>query len=117
MWRFEREAKVTSFCRVLTSSIVTGSAPCALHKSTMKHKVSPCGSSLSTDSSGVFEYRPPSQYRSPSMRTGGNAGGRLPLARTWSAPSSPLRLSKCTSSPLHTLIALTVRRIPPGLLR
>jgi len=45
------------------------------------------GRASSTVSSGVFEYRPPSQYKSPSTRTPAKPGGKAPLARICSAVS------------------------------
>ena len=60
---------------------------------------------------GVFEYTPPSQYASPSMRTAANAGGSAADAITWSMRSGASRLSKYFSSPLRTETAPIVNRV------
>ena len=74
-----------SFSRSIASSIVFGTSPRALHRSTWKASVSRRGCASSTYSSGVFETMPPSQYQRPSISIGGKAGGSAPEAITWRA--------------------------------
>ncbi|EWS64929.1 hypothetical protein Y695_01829 [Hydrogenophaga sp. T4] len=69
-----RLANWMSFRRPCTSQMLCGSSPCGSHRRQAKISESQRGLSSSTTSIGVFEYRPPSQYGSPSMRTAPKAG-------------------------------------------
>ena len=72
-----------------------GTVPREVNRSTWKTVISQGARLSSTYCSGVLETRPPSQYHSPSISTGGKPGGRAPLAMICSGPICALgRLSK-----------------------
>ena len=82
-----------------------GRSPRALKRSTCTTRPFRSGDWSSTYTSGVFETIPPSQYASPSISTGANAGGSAALAITWCRLIFSRELSKYFEFPLATFTA------------